>query len=331
MKSLSKVGKITKKEKAEPFTLEEENYMWDSGVLGQDNPEQLLNTLLYILGVHLSLHAVEEHKGLKTGYYSQIKVKYDKQRECKFLEYTESRSKNHQGGICNFNHKPKVVYAYANKDNPARCVLNLYTKYLALRPTHDPKCSYDLYLHPLKHYSEHIWYSCQPLGINTLQHVVLKLANCANLRGKHTNHSLRATGPTRMYETGMDDKLVCNLTGHCSNAVLEYKHTSKEMKNHVSQVLYGNAQSYVLVKTMEVKPKVNDHYENNLSQELFGPTELQVVVPSSQQSQAVSNFMVNYNIPKDSNMPAINVYPIINIPQGLSLGTPVIVNVNLHM
>ena len=70
MKSLSKVGKITKKEKAEPFTLEEENYMWDSGVLGQDNPKQLLNTLLYMLGVHLSLYAVEEYKGLKTGYYS---------------------------------------------------------------------------------------------------------------------------------------------------------------------------------------------------------------------------------------------------------------------
>ena len=85
-----------------------------------------------------------------------------------------------------------------------------------------------------------------------------------------------------MYEMGIDDKLVRNLTGHHSNAVLEYKHTSKEMKNHVSQVLYGNAQSYILVKTMEVKPKVNDHCENNLSQELFAPMESQVVVPSSQ-------------------------------------------------
>ena len=34
--------------------------MWAEGILGQDNPKQLLNTLIYLLGVYLSLHAVDE-------------------------------------------------------------------------------------------------------------------------------------------------------------------------------------------------------------------------------------------------------------------------------
>ncbi len=70
MKSLSYMGYITKKEKALLFTLSEEEQMWASGILGQDNLEQLLNTLMYLLGVHLSLQAVDEHKALKVGYYS---------------------------------------------------------------------------------------------------------------------------------------------------------------------------------------------------------------------------------------------------------------------
>ena len=95
MKKLSKLSKITCKEKAQPFILSEEDAMWHDGILGQDNPEQLINTLMYLLGVHLSLRAIDKYKALKVGYYSQIKIKYDEEHECKFLQYTELRSKNH--------------------------------------------------------------------------------------------------------------------------------------------------------------------------------------------------------------------------------------------
>ena len=102
-----------------------------------------------------------------------------------------------------------------------------------------------MYLRPLKRYTEHIWYSYQPLGINTLQQVTSKLAACANLPGKRTNHSLHAMGPTHLYECGVDDKLVCELSEHRSNAILEYKCTSGELKHHVSQLLHGNEKSHV--------------------------------------------------------------------------------------
>ena len=160
MKSLSKQGLVMKKEKAQPFTLSHEEKMWSSGVLGESNPEQLLNTVIYLLGIHCSLRAVDEHKALKIGYYLQIKCKFDKELNAHFLKYRETYSKNHQGGLADLNIKPKVITVYENKGEPLRYVIYLYKKYVGLRPNHDPKCSYDLYLWPLKRYTEHMWYSC---------------------------------------------------------------------------------------------------------------------------------------------------------------------------
>ncbi len=146
---------MAKKEKAEPFSMSDEEKMWKDNVLGESNPEQLLNTVIYLLGVHLSLCADDEHKALKTGYFSQIKVKFDEHVNAHFLEYQEVHSKNHQG-LNDIHCKPKIVKAYANLVNPAHCVVRLFKKYLGLRPSHDLKCSHDLYLHPLKHYTEHV-------------------------------------------------------------------------------------------------------------------------------------------------------------------------------
>lgn len=111
---------MTKKEKAEPFSISDEEQMWRNNILGESNLEQLLNTIIYLLGVHLSLHAVDEHKALKTGYFSQIKVKFDEHVDAHFLEYQEVRSKNHQGGLKDLNCKQKIVKAYANKEKPSQ-------------------------------------------------------------------------------------------------------------------------------------------------------------------------------------------------------------------
>ncbi len=83
------MGFVAKKEKAQLFTHEEEEKMWQSGILGESTPEQLLNTVIFLLGIHLSLHAVDEHKALKVGYWSPIKVKFDKDADRKFLQHTE--------------------------------------------------------------------------------------------------------------------------------------------------------------------------------------------------------------------------------------------------
>ena len=194
-------------------------YRWvpDSRVLGDDTPEKLVNTLLYLNGVHFALRAAEEHKSLCVGL--QFKVHYDSAVGLKFLEYTECTSKCNQGGINSRYIKPKITRAYQNVTNSDRCMVRLYEKYMSHRPDHDPKCSKDFYLWPLAIPNGNVWYSCQPRGCHTLGEVVKKMCEKAGLPGRRTNHSCRASSATRMYENGQDEQLICERTGHRSIAV----------------------------------------------------------------------------------------------------------------
>ena len=123
--------------------------LWEKGILGDKEPKQLMNTVLYLIGLHFALGAVDKYKSLKTGVYFQFKVKYDYSQNFKYLEYHEYSAKNNQGGLKSLNTKQKVAVTYENTANPEHCLVHLYELYLSKRPSHDPKCLHDLYLHPL--------------------------------------------------------------------------------------------------------------------------------------------------------------------------------------
>ena len=59
---MSKEGKIAPYEKALPISVQEEEQLWSLGLLGDDSPTKLVDTLLYLLGIHFGLHAANEHK-----------------------------------------------------------------------------------------------------------------------------------------------------------------------------------------------------------------------------------------------------------------------------
>ncbi len=112
MKQLSKAGIIRQKNQAQPISLEQENYMWRNGILGDDTPEKLVNTVLYLIGVYFALCACDEHKNLKVGFYSQLKIKVDPQMNLCYMEYVENHSKNNQGGIKSLHVKNKIAKAF---------------------------------------------------------------------------------------------------------------------------------------------------------------------------------------------------------------------------
>ena len=65
MKQLTKMGCVKPRNKARIITLEEEEMLWQSGVLGSDSPKQLIETLLYLFGLHFALRAGVEHRSLR--------------------------------------------------------------------------------------------------------------------------------------------------------------------------------------------------------------------------------------------------------------------------
>ena len=57
------VGVITKQ--ADIISYEAEETLWSKGILGEDTPDKLRNTVLFLLGMNVLLRAVEEHYYLR--------------------------------------------------------------------------------------------------------------------------------------------------------------------------------------------------------------------------------------------------------------------------
>ena len=297
MRDLTKQGKVAPREKAEPISIDEEERMWSSGTLGEDNPEKLINTVLYLLGVHFGLRAADEHKSLKID--CQFKVLYDESVGLKYIYYRELSSKCNQGGISDRNIPPKTGRAYQNVVNSDRCIVRLFEKYVSVRPDHDPRCSKDFYLRPLAVPNGDVWFSCQPRGIHTLQKVVKNMSVKAGIIGRRSNHSCRAASATRLYEQGCDEQLICEKTGHRSVAVRSYKRTSSKQLSEMSNMLYGNN---------EKKPKQE-------------PSSTVSVAPLSQ-SEVVQEQNNKENI--SSEQPTSST-------QSLELTKGIILNINLNI
>ena len=82
------------------------------------------------------------------------------------------------------------------------------------------------------------WYSVTPVGKHTLNDKVKKMCNMAGLSGNKTNHSLRATGATHMYESGVPEKLIQERTGHRSlEALRSYERSNADQHQTVSAIL----------------------------------------------------------------------------------------------
>ncbi|OWF34689.1 uncharacterized protein KIAA1958-like [Mizuhopecten yessoensis] len=203
MKNLAKQGFVINKKQAEIITEEQEQLMWEKGVMGTDTPEKLLNTLVYQLGLNFALRAGQEHRNLRCGPYSQITVKQDSDGKT-YLEYREDVSKTNAGGLLHRKVTPKVTRAYENTVLPDQCPVKIYQKFMSLRPK-TGKCS-ALYLRPKKTPSPDCWYCDSPLGVHILQQTVGKLCEEAGFKGYFTNHSLRATAAKRLYKAGFDEQ-----------------------------------------------------------------------------------------------------------------------------
>ena len=69
---------------------------------------------------------------------------------------------------------------------------------------------------------------CMPIGHNKLADTVPRLMREAGIEGYFTNHSLRATATTRLYDAQVDEASIMERTGHRSvNGVRTYKRSEK--------------------------------------------------------------------------------------------------------
>ena len=58
---------------------------------------------------------------------------------------------------------------------------------------------------------------CAPVGRDKLCKFLSDMCEAAGIEQKKTNHSLRATGATEMFNATVPEKLIRDVTGHQSN------------------------------------------------------------------------------------------------------------------
>ena len=220
---------------SEYITKNQEDLLYSSGQLGLDSPQQLLNNVIYLLGVYLALRGGVEHANLRRpGCNSQLSFEKDSHGiEC--IVYREDPlQKTNQGGL-KCKGKNKVVWVYPVEGENAKDPVFVFKKYCSLLPQ-NRSCS-NLYVRPRKHPIPNCWYCDQAYGVNKVKSTVKEICKNAGLVGKFTNHSLRATCATRTFEHNVPEQIIKETTSHKSDCVRYYKRTSDELRQAACQTI----------------------------------------------------------------------------------------------
>ena len=155
----------------------------------------------------------------------------------------ECGSKNNSGTLKDFRYENKEVPCPALPDERPKCLVFLMNLYLSKLP----KYGFDiLYFRPKRttpHDPDAAWYENAPVGKNSLSTMVKDMRGEANIVGK-TNHRLRATGATTLFQKNFPERIVHKVTGHRSlEAIRSYESISVSQNQEVSKVLMTNVQS----------------------------------------------------------------------------------------
>ena len=114
--------------------------------------------------------------------------------------------------------------------------MQLFKRYRSLCPPDAPQHAF--YLQPSRTPTSSCWYTNKPLGHTTLGETISRLCKSAGIKGYRTNHSLRATATTRLYQAGVDEQLVMERTGHRSvYGVRCYKRTNDKQREELSDII----------------------------------------------------------------------------------------------
>ena len=85
-----------------------------------------------------------------------------------------------------------------------------------------------------------------------------RVCRAGGIEGYKTNHSLRVTTATRLFQSGVDEQLIMDRTGHRSlDGVRTYKRIGEQQKQTVSQVLNDATNGKTCVIPPKKKPRTS--------------------------------------------------------------------------
>ena len=231
MKESTKKGfglKNTKPQR-EPVTAEEEEILWSKGLLGGNSATSLLHTIYFYNGKLFGLRA-KDHRNLRIANFRITD---------NMITFDESFSKTFHGGLKDLKNTPRVSTHFCHdsgKEHP-RCLVQLYKLYLEKIKIFDSVVQDKaFYFYPNRDFSK-FEFEQRPLGENKLNGILPdELCAKAGLARK-TAHSLRITTATRLFQSGIEEKLIRDRTGHKSDSLFKYERVSNQQLKQASSIL----------------------------------------------------------------------------------------------
>ena len=166
MKPISRTMTAKSSVKTGVITEDLEKQLWDRGVLSIEDPTNLLRTVFFLVGKHFNLGSRQEHRNLRSGFNSQIKV---------VGSGDDERIEFHEDGLFGreFNNiKRPTIH---KKEGP-NCAVEIIKFYLSKLP----KYAVAFYCKPkTEYFHDNDWYYNQPIGVNTLSKIVESIARDA--------------------------------------------------------------------------------------------------------------------------------------------------------
>ena len=102
-----------------------------------------------------------------------------------------------------------------------------------------------------------------------MQNTVPRLMKTANFTGYYTNHSLRVSAATRLFNSGVDEQAIMCVTGHSStDGVRAYKRMSEKLKELTSDVLNQGGEAATLPKKQKLDGEGKENLSINVAQRL---------------------------------------------------------------
>lgn len=154
--------------------------------------------------------------------------------------YTELVSKTNSGTLKKLHVTSKVVPIFASAEAGERCPVQILDLYYSKLPPQAIESDI-FFVRPLDNIPTDRtkpWYTGTPVGKHTLENKLKKMCSLAGIEGRISNHSLRATSVTQMYESGVPEKVIQERTGHrWLEALRMYKRTNTQQHETVSKVL----------------------------------------------------------------------------------------------
>ena len=86
---------------------------------------------------------------------------------------------------------------------------------------------------------ETTWYTHEVIGKNLLVIIMKQISNKSGLSKVYTNHCVRASTVTSLYQAGIDTQQICSITKHKNESTLSHyiSSTSDEQKMKASRIL----------------------------------------------------------------------------------------------